>query len=484
MIIENDDLKIRFLTEKDFPILYRWLTDEKVLEFYGGRDKKYTLETIKEHFTKPWKDEVLRVIIEFQGKPIGYGQIYKMYDELYEDYHYSKTDEIVYGMDQFIGETEYWSKGIGTRYIKMIFEFLRKERNVNAVILDPHKNNHRAIKSYQKAGFRIIEDLPQHELHEGKKEDCYLMEYRYQDNDTNLKAIKYILEHSIEGFKVDEIKIIGNGNDSYAYEVNNNVVFKFPRHKKASDNLVKEVQILRFLEGKLSISIPRVMYECSPNDLFNYYFVGLSKIEGVSLSKEIYNGLSDTEKDELARQMAEFLKQLHEQTYTLYEEDNMEKFEADYLKLKELIYDRLDLNAKEKIDTIYTKLFSNKDFLNQRECLVHNDFGCSNILFDKKSQRISGVIDFGDACVSDIDNDFYCLLEDSDEELGREFGLKVLHYYGYEDISKIIRKSNFHEFYWMIEEILYGFEYGNLEWVKEGMESIRKISMSTINEFV
>ena len=38
-----------------------------------------------------------------------------------------KTDEIVYGMDQFIGEPNYWSKGIGTRYIKLIFEFLKKK---------------------------------------------------------------------------------------------------------------------------------------------------------------------------------------------------------------------------------------------------------------------------------------------------------------------------------------------------------------------
>ncbi|HAQ9476940.1 TPA: GNAT family N-acetyltransferase, partial [Enterococcus faecium] len=45
--------------------------------------------------------------------------------------------------------------------------------NANAVILDPHKNNPRAIRAYQKSGFRIIEDLPEHELHEGKKEDCY-----------------------------------------------------------------------------------------------------------------------------------------------------------------------------------------------------------------------------------------------------------------------------------------------------------------------
>ena len=30
------------------------------------------------------------VIIEYNNVPIGYGQIYKMYDELYTDYHYPK----------------------------------------------------------------------------------------------------------------------------------------------------------------------------------------------------------------------------------------------------------------------------------------------------------------------------------------------------------------------------------------------------------
>ncbi len=134
MDILNDDLRIRTLSSKDFPLLLKWLTDERVLEFYGGRDKKYTIESIEEHFTETWEDEVIRVIIEYQNKPIGYGQIYKMHDELYDDYHYPKTNEIVYGMDQFIGEPEYWSKGIGTQYIKMIFDFLKRERKADAVI--------------------------------------------------------------------------------------------------------------------------------------------------------------------------------------------------------------------------------------------------------------------------------------------------------------------------------------------------------------
>ncbi len=179
--INNGNIRIRTLVDNDFPLMLKWLTDKRVLEFYGGRDKKYTLESIKKHYTEKWQDEIIRVIIEYDSIPIGYGQIYKMYDELYANYSYPKSNNIVYGMDQFIGEIEYWNKGIGTKYIKMIVEYLRKEKSADVVILDPHKDNMRAIKCYEKSGFKIIKELPKHEIHEGIKKDCYLMEYRYDN---------------------------------------------------------------------------------------------------------------------------------------------------------------------------------------------------------------------------------------------------------------------------------------------------------------
>ena len=83
-------------------------------------------------------------------------------------------------MDQFIGEPEYWSRGIGSKYVQMVLKFLKAEQNADAVILDPWKSNARAIRAYEKAGFKIIAELPEHEVHEGKKVDCYLMEYRYE----------------------------------------------------------------------------------------------------------------------------------------------------------------------------------------------------------------------------------------------------------------------------------------------------------------
>ena len=133
-----------------------------------------------------------------------------------------------------------------------------------------------------------------------------------------------------------------------------------------------------------------------------------------------------------------------------------------------------DDNEKMVINNIYNSILSNDDMLTINKSLVHNDFSCGNILFDTTTNRISGIIDFGDSCVSDTDNDFYCLLEDSDEELGRCFGIKVLNYYGYDNIEKMLRKSDFHEFYWMFEKIIYGYEYNYNDWITEGLSELKE----------
>ena len=36
--IENNQIRIRDFTASDLPIMLRWLTDDRVLEYYEGRD--------------------------------------------------------------------------------------------------------------------------------------------------------------------------------------------------------------------------------------------------------------------------------------------------------------------------------------------------------------------------------------------------------------------------------------------------------------
>jgi RimJ/RimL family protein N-acetyltransferase len=62
------------------------------------------------------------------------------------------------GRDAFvglgIGETEYWSKGYGTDIMNALLRFAFTEINLKRVTLSVFEYNPRAIRSYEKAGFR------------------------------------------------------------------------------------------------------------------------------------------------------------------------------------------------------------------------------------------------------------------------------------------------------------------------------------------
>lgn len=175
MRLENGDLLVRDFLESDLPLMLKWLTDDRVLEYYEGRDVRYTLETLTVQYREELPDG-FRVIIEYRNIPIGYGQVYPLRGGLFAEYEYPDEGRVVYAMDQFIGEPDYWNRGIGTWFLQIMASWLKTDRSADRILLDPHQNNARAIRAYEKAGFRIIKSLPEHELFEGKKEDCWLME--------------------------------------------------------------------------------------------------------------------------------------------------------------------------------------------------------------------------------------------------------------------------------------------------------------------
>ena len=175
---ESGSLSIRLMTCEDLPLMVKWLSDPRVLKFYEGRDYRATLVEVTRHFDTPPESGGERVIHEWNGLCVGYGQLYRVLGEMYREYDYPDHGECVYAADQFIGEPEYWDRGIGTLYLKRVCDHLRAACHADAVILDPHKNNPRAIRCYEKAGFRILRELPAHELFEGTWVDCFLMEKR------------------------------------------------------------------------------------------------------------------------------------------------------------------------------------------------------------------------------------------------------------------------------------------------------------------
>ena len=91
------------------------------------------------------------------------------------------------------------------------------------------------------------------------------------------------------------------------------------------------------------------------------------------------------------------------------------------------------------------------------------------------NNKVVGIIDFGDAAITDRDKDFVYLLEDSDEELGREFGLKVLDYYSNPNKEAAVLKSDLNNEYYPIELILCGEAKNMKDMIDEGLKSLENL---------
>lgn len=158
---------------RDYRLMAKWLTDERVLEFYEGRDRPHPYETVvKKYRPRVVGDSPIRAcIIIYRGRATGYVQYYPVLDA--REYGLEEAAG-TYGIDLFIGDPRYWNRGIGSQALSALVDYLLR-LNARRIVIAPHTDNLRAIRAYEKCGFRELKVLPDYELHEGIRRDALLM---------------------------------------------------------------------------------------------------------------------------------------------------------------------------------------------------------------------------------------------------------------------------------------------------------------------
>lgn len=172
----QQEVGLRLLEEDDAMLLVKWLSDPAVLEYYEGRDRPHDRQLVQKHFYED-REAITSCIIQYKDQAIGYLQFYPIDDQEKEAYGNEEFQGRIYGMDQFIGETSCWNKGIGSILITQTIDYLTGQLAVNKIVMDPQAWNARALAVYEKAGFVKKKLLEKHEWHEGEYRDCWLVEY-------------------------------------------------------------------------------------------------------------------------------------------------------------------------------------------------------------------------------------------------------------------------------------------------------------------
>lgn len=162
--MRGERLVLRSATVADLPDLARIMTDPGVEATWG----EYDTEEFRAEFDHP---EVRPLVIEVDGRVVGYVELT---EELDPDYRHAGIDIAL--------DDEHQGRGLGTEAITLLVRYLFAERGHHRVTIDPALANTRAIRCYEKVGFRPIGVMREYERGaDGVWHDALLMELLASD---------------------------------------------------------------------------------------------------------------------------------------------------------------------------------------------------------------------------------------------------------------------------------------------------------------
>ncbi len=151
------EVTLRPMTEADIPMLHDWLQRPHVVQWWGGEDKRPSMEqTHARYAPRVLADEQVTPYIALLGsRPIAYAQSYVAMGSG-DGWWMNETDPGVHGIDQFLADPHDLGQGLGTRVVQALVQRIFSDPAVTKVQTDPDPANLRAIRCYEEAGFERV----------------------------------------------------------------------------------------------------------------------------------------------------------------------------------------------------------------------------------------------------------------------------------------------------------------------------------------
>ncbi|MCE5170829.1 aminoglycoside phosphotransferase family protein [Paenibacillus profundus] len=252
---------------------------------------------------------------------------------------------------------------------------------------------------------------------------------------------------------IESIREISTGQNNDVLVVNEQLIFRFPKHAEAARNLAQECRILQHLRTRMHVRIPQPEYvSLSASD--NTLFIGYEMIEGIPLSDDIFHSTKDKQK--LADELGSFLKTLHGveagSALDMEAPDHVAFWTDLYDRIQNKLFSYMNSEARLNVKNHFESVLKNYGFFNVPSVLIHGDFGTSNILIHPETGALAGVIDFGDSGLGDPALDFAALYAQYGE------GFLEMCKASYGGMERIQERLDFYAGTFALQEALFGIE--------------------------
>jgi aminoglycoside phosphotransferase (APT) family kinase protein len=251
------------------------------------------------------------------------------------------------------------------------------------------------------------------------------------ESEFNLDArmVRALIESQFPDLPVTSIRYLHEGWDSAAFLVNEAWIFRFPKRRERQAWLESEVAVLQLLGRQpLELSIPVPVYLGQASSLYPCGFMGYRLIDGIQGDTA---QLHQVEREDSARRFGRFLAALHSVDVreavacgVRPHESRLKALLAETITTHDMIWGKLPRELKELCQPYLEGNCAVPEISELRHCLVHGDLVDEHVLLNGEG-AVTGLIDWGDACLSDPAVDFSGLYA----WLGEEFVRDVLKHY-------------------------------------------------------
>ncbi len=280
---------------------------------------------------------------------------------------------------------------------------------------------------------------------------------------------------------IKEVKTIGEGWDNKAFLLNEQIVFRFPRHQAAVAQLQRENKLLNHLAKLLNIQIPQPKYLGHPTTAYPYPFHGYEIITGVPA---YLANLSQLDYFSSLEPLAIFLKQLHNiaQAEAITFGAELQEFsDATVNQTIKTFSERINKIIKRKIVNLNQACFKEEIAAVKRlkpayndKCLIHGDLDCRHLMFNQ--HRLVGIIDWGDVEINNRAADLAIVWSLYPPECHERF----LSLYGSVD-EATWQFARFLGLYDAIALILYGAGVADKDLLAAAIDAVKRINKDLLN---
>jgi aminoglycoside 6'-N-acetyltransferase len=138
-VLHGERVTLRPVAEADVGSLAAILREPSVARWWGTRDADESASELVHD------DETVAFAIDVEGEVVGCVQYH---EELEPDYRHA-------GLDVFVAAA-HQGAGLGSEAVRVLARHLFEERGHHRLTIDPAAANERAIRAYERVGFRAV----------------------------------------------------------------------------------------------------------------------------------------------------------------------------------------------------------------------------------------------------------------------------------------------------------------------------------------